>query len=89
MHAKVNALLESQIDQCHMQIGMSVRIDLVCCVSTDHVIENESATWMPLFPAIADPQDIVLENDNCLSLGDQVLDFSFREYAIACHFCVK
>lgn len=72
-----------------MQTGMNVRIDFVSCVSTDHVIENESATWMSLFPAIADPQDVVLEDDDCLSLSDQVLDFSFREYAVVCHFCVE
>ena len=61
--------------------GIDPRIDLVGGISANHVVEDELAAWVSVFPGIAHSQDVVLENNDRLAGGDEVLDLASGVYA--------
>lgn len=56
--------------------GIDPRIDFGCRVSSDHMVEDKLAAWMSLLPAIVESKNIVLEDDDGLASGDEVLDLT-------------
>lgn len=67
--------------------GIDPRIDLVGGIPANHVVEDELAAWMSVFPGIAHSQDVVLENNDRLAGGDEVLDLAPGVYAGVDHYC--
>ena len=56
--------------------GIDPRIDLSSCVSANHVVEHKLAARVSLLPAIVESQHIVLEDDDGLAGGNEVLDLA-------------
>jgi hypothetical protein len=61
--------------------GIDPRIDLVGGIPANHVVEDELAAWVSVFPGIAHAEDVVLENNDRLAGGDEVLDLAPGVYA--------
>jgi hypothetical protein len=71
---------------CHHKqrlIGV-VDIDLVGRISSHHVQDSETTTWMPIDP-LPEMQDIALMDDDWLALGNLALDFGGRDDTVSRH----
>jgi hypothetical protein len=49
---------------------VDLRIDLVSRIPPNHVVEYEFAAGMSVLPRIWNSQDVVLEDNDCLTIGD-------------------
>jgi hypothetical protein len=67
--------------------GIDPRIDLVGGIPANHVVEDELAAWVSVFPGIAHSEDVVLEDNDRLAGGDEVLDLAPGVYAGVDHGC--
>jgi hypothetical protein len=66
--------------------GIDPRIDLSSRVSTNHVVEYQLAAWVSVFPGIAHSEYVVLEDNDRLTGGDEVLDLAPGVYAGGGHY---
>jgi hypothetical protein len=69
--------------------AMDLRIDFVRRIPPNHVVEYEFAAGMFILPRIWDSQDVVLEDNDCLAIGDKVRNPSPGLYVGSDHgeFC--
>lgn len=66
--------------------GKYLRCDFVGRVSAHHVLNNQGASRMLVHPSV-ESQDIVLENDNGVAVGNHALDNPLREDPVTVHDC--
>lgn len=80
MCACCNCMLVSSVDldgdgaqaKSLQAFAADLRIDLVCRIPPNHVVEYEFAAGMSVLPSIWNSQDVVLEDNDCLAIGDEV-----------------
>lgn len=64
--------------------GEYLRCNLISRVSAHHVLNNQRAAGMLVEPSV-ESQDVVLENDNRVAVGNHAFDNTLREDLIAVH----
>jgi hypothetical protein len=66
---------------------VNTHAELIGCISANHVLNDEAATWVNLLPCV-EPKHIVVINDQSISGGDAALDLSAGENALIGHGCL-
>jgi hypothetical protein len=71
-----------------MRQRLNIHIDLVCRISTDHVLKYKATARMSVCPAI-ESQDVVFEYYYRVTGGDEAFDLTPGEYLRGTHNVIK